>query len=404
MANTLKFGNGEWYGKQDTILAYNDENSNYKPLPFDYERGSTATRINKEGLIETVGANEPRIDYKDDVKGALLLEPSRTNSLLQSNQFDTTWSTSSGVTILSEQTISPDGNNNGWKFEKTAASYKSIGQSYTSSSETTFSIFAKKGTLNIITLFCNISGATNLYQRFDLENGIISTGSGMSSSNMEDYGNGWYKCSSTFTNANVTSLDYFPDFAEINSGYIYIFGAQAEQGSYSTSLINTQGTVQTRLADECEQTPPDGVIGQTELTIFYQGIVERLGGNDGHAITLSQSADGAGSSRVLLYRNSSNGNMYVYIQDTTTQFSTPLLANSNPQINDKYAIAIKDNDLVVYCNGVKVSENNYGTIPATQYLILNKWNNQINEQNKIKEVKLYNTRLSNSELAALTQV
>ena len=35
MANTLKFGNGEWYGKKDTILAYNDLNSNYKPLPFN---------------------------------------------------------------------------------------------------------------------------------------------------------------------------------------------------------------------------------------------------------------------------------------------------------------------------------------------------------------------------------
>ena len=182
----------------------------------------------------------------------------------------------------------------------------------------------------------------------------------------------------------------------------YLYGAQIEQGSYATSYIPTQGSVVTRLADECEQTPPSGIIGQTELTIFYQGLVERLGGSDGHAITLSQSADGAGSSRVLLYRNSSNGNMYVYVQDTTTQFSTPLLANSNPQINDKYAIAIKNNDLVVYCNGVKVSENNSGTLPSTQYLILNKWNNQINEQNKINQVKLYNTRLSNSELQALT--
>ena len=79
MANTLKFGNGEWYGKKDTILAYNDENNNYKPLPFDFSRGSSATVINKDGLIETVGSGEPRIDYKDNTKGALLLEPSRTN-------------------------------------------------------------------------------------------------------------------------------------------------------------------------------------------------------------------------------------------------------------------------------------------------------------------------------------
>ena len=77
--NTLKFGNGEWYGKKDTILAYNDENSNFKPLPFSFDRASSATRVNKDGLIETVGSGEPRIDYKDDSKGALLLEPSRSN-------------------------------------------------------------------------------------------------------------------------------------------------------------------------------------------------------------------------------------------------------------------------------------------------------------------------------------
>ena len=77
--NTLKFGNGEWYGKKDTILAYNDENSNFKPLPFSFDRASSATVVNKDGLIETVGSGEPRIDYKDDSKGALLLEPSRSN-------------------------------------------------------------------------------------------------------------------------------------------------------------------------------------------------------------------------------------------------------------------------------------------------------------------------------------
>ena len=99
MANTLKFGNGEWYGKKDTILAYNDENSNYKPLPFDFSRASSATVINKDGLIETVGSGQPRIDYKDDSKGALKLEPSRTNLITQSEAFGNTYWTKSGASI-----------------------------------------------------------------------------------------------------------------------------------------------------------------------------------------------------------------------------------------------------------------------------------------------------------------
>ena len=99
MANTLKFGNGEWYGKKDTILAYNDENSNYKPLPFDFSRASNATVINKDGLIEEVGSGQPRIDYLGNTKGALKLEPQRTNILTQSQAFDNAYWSKSGASV-----------------------------------------------------------------------------------------------------------------------------------------------------------------------------------------------------------------------------------------------------------------------------------------------------------------
>lgn len=79
MANTLKFGSGQWATKEGSTLAYNDENGNFKPLPFNFERSTSATRVNKQGLIEVVSNNEPRIDFKDDSNGALLLEPSRSN-------------------------------------------------------------------------------------------------------------------------------------------------------------------------------------------------------------------------------------------------------------------------------------------------------------------------------------
>ena len=34
MAHKLKFGNGKWATKKGSTLAYNDENNNFKPLPF----------------------------------------------------------------------------------------------------------------------------------------------------------------------------------------------------------------------------------------------------------------------------------------------------------------------------------------------------------------------------------
>ena len=86
-----------------------------------------------------------------------------------------------------------------------------------SSNETTFSIFAKKGTLSVITLFANISGDSNLYQRFDLENGIVDAGSGMSSNKIEDYGNGWYRCSSSI----IATTSHRFDMYVMQSSYTY---------------------------------------------------------------------------------------------------------------------------------------------------------------------------------------
>ena len=79
MAKTYKFGSGTWATKKGSTLAYSDTNNAFKPLPFSFERNSIATRVNKEGLIEVVGNDIPRIDYTDSTEGALLLENSATN-------------------------------------------------------------------------------------------------------------------------------------------------------------------------------------------------------------------------------------------------------------------------------------------------------------------------------------
>ena len=43
-----------------------------------------------------------------------------------------------------------------------------------------------------------------------------------------------------------------------------------EAGSYATSYIPTSGSAVTRVADACSQTTPDGVIGQTEGTMYAE--------------------------------------------------------------------------------------------------------------------------------------
>ena len=50
---------------------------------FDVVRGSAATRVNAEGLIEDVATNIPRLDYTDGT-ASILLEPQSTNLVVNS--------------------------------------------------------------------------------------------------------------------------------------------------------------------------------------------------------------------------------------------------------------------------------------------------------------------------------
>ena len=87
MANTLNVGNGDWATKENSLLGYNSENGNYKPLPFDFTRASNGTFVNKSGLIETAANGVPRIDFLGNTNGALFLEPQRTNLVTYSSDF-----------------------------------------------------------------------------------------------------------------------------------------------------------------------------------------------------------------------------------------------------------------------------------------------------------------------------
>ena len=54
---------------------------------FTVVRATEATRVNEAGLIETMGANVPRLDYSGGGCPVLLTEPQRTNYIVESNGF-----------------------------------------------------------------------------------------------------------------------------------------------------------------------------------------------------------------------------------------------------------------------------------------------------------------------------
>ena len=183
---------------------------------FTFSRGSNlaATRVDVNGLIE---------------KG-------RENLLLQSNQFDTTWSNVLSGSITSGQS-GYDGTNNAWKLSKGATAYRYIIQSLSVSGVYTYSLYAKADTLNQVTIF-NDTGGSSPYAKFSLVDGSVVASSGLIDSSATDAGNGWWRLSATF-NTTITTARIYPDFAETTAGNIYIQDAQLEAGLVATDYIET---------------------------------------------------------------------------------------------------------------------------------------------------------------------
>jgi len=393
MANTLKLGAGKWATGTDTVLAFNDENNNFKPLPFDFSRASSATVVNQSGLIETVGSGTPRIDFLGNTKGALLLEPTRTNSLVQSNQFDTTWTTTN-ATVTSGQ-IGVGGSSDAWLLSKSSVGGR-INQSISLNGVQTTSIYAKANTSNWIAF---ISGGSKTAY-FDLQNGVLGTISGTAiDAKIESVGNGWYRCS-LIQDVTLTQIRVYiaEDDLDVSgtSGSIYIQYAQVEAGSYATSYIPTSGSAVTRVAETCSQTVPDGVIGQTEGVLFMDVNLFARGQFSYFAIAPNLVSS---SNYIGIGINQSSFSFEVVISGTAVVAYN--FSNSSTG-NFKIAFAYKQNDFVAYVNGVQVMTDTSGAVLSCSQIGLNNFNQ--NQPFLYKQAKLYNTRLSNAELASLTTI
>ena len=404
MANTLELGNGKWATGKDTVLAFNDENNNFKPLPFSFSRDTSGTVVNKDGLIETVGSGEPRIDFKDNTKGALKLEPTRSNVLPYSEDFSQ-WDLVR-ATSTANSTISPDGKNNAYKIQSNVNTtngswYREIISSFSGSYE--LSVFAKSGTTDFLQL--RIDGVGGVV--YDLSNGVVKSQENATGS-VENYGNGWYRCKAQMSASSSTVIlmlvgneNMTPQsWATTNGNNIYLYGAQLEQGSYATSYIPTSGSAVTRVADACNQTPPDGVIGQTEGSIYSE--FKCLDSITNLILWMRDPSGGNYEDMIKLEVNDSNV-FRLEIREgngNSANITSSVLTVGNYY---KVAVAYKQNDYVVYINGVQIGTDSSGNVPTCSEMYIGRYIDGGIRMGVSKDLKLYNTRLSNSELAALTQ-
>ena len=410
MANTLNLGNGNWATKEDSLLAYNSENGNFKPLPFDFTRASSATVVNKDGLIETVGSGEPRIDFSNDAKGALLLEPTRSNLIPYSEAFDNAYWTKSGSSVTSGFT-SPKGDLSAFKLVEgtnTGVHYIYKTSVTVIAGKVTLSIRAKAGERNWIALR-ETASATGRY--FDLTNGVLGGvyGSAPDESTIKPLANGWYDISITVT-APSTTVSLFIYMIDVDGGVtytgdgtseIYIYGAQLEQGSYATSYIPTSGSAVTRVVDACNNGGNEQVINSTEGVLYAE--ISALA-ND---LTLRkiQLNDNTGNNNVTIDYYSTTNTVRANLWNGTSQYSyVHTLTDITSFI--KIAFLYNSNSFKLYIDGIKVNESFSGSTFASgtlKKLDLSTSSGTSAFYGNTKDLRVYNTALTDAELQALTK-
>ena len=400
--------------KENNLLAYNDENNIFKPIDFDFTRDSGATRVNEQGLIENVPIGVPRIDFSDG-KGSLLLEPQSTNLITYSEDFDNSYWTKLNSTITSNSEISPNGTQNADKLVdntvNTAHRFISTGFSTTSVNYTA-SIFVKKDEIRYTYLRVNDTSGTYISGTFDLQDGVVTQEENGDLS-IENFGNGWYRIIGTaISNANGLSyLELRTSKTPIYSNYIgngsdglYIWGAQLEQGSYATSYIPTSGSIGTRDAESCTNSGNDQVINSTEGVLYAE--ISALNSTASSSQYISISYGTYNNRASILFSSGSVNAIRTFLRvGGAVQID---VNNSVADVTDfnKIAFSYKENDFKVYINGSLASSDTSGSVWSTNTitkLSFSEINTSTNKfEGNVKDVKIYNTALTDQELIALT--
>ena len=333
--------------------------------------------IDNISVKESTKNNLARVDYTDGTS-SLLAEPQRTNLIPYSEDFSNgIWQKQTGVTPTynTTETLSPDGTYNATKFIGNGSSgVLRAGISITGVVARSVYLKSVTGTVNVVlkdpnqTVTSKSLTITTEWQRFDL------------------------------TEDNTIALQGIW-IDDIPVSGIYMWGAQLEEGSYATSYIPTDGSTVTRIQDQYEKTGISDLINSEEGVLFAE--MAALS-DDGTLRQLSLSGGSANTVRLILSSSANSVRLFIQVGGgTAIDFFYTLSDTTN---FFKAAIRYANNNFSLWVNGVKVKEQLSGTIFSANTLTSLGFDDGSSPSfyGKVKQLQVYKTALTDSELATLT--
>ena len=345
-----------------------------------FKNSSFSGSIDNVSVIEiTTDTSLPRINYEgfsydgsgnvvpDSGCGSWLFEPQSTNLITYSEDLSTYSTTNVTVSATTEK--SPINSVAPFLITETPASNQHfIGGNFISlNGNNTIFCFVKNvslgryfkiwgfglGALNEAVIF-----DTNTETIYEPPTSNVYVGG---SAKLEDYGNGWFRCSITINTTTTNSLaiglintvtgfgnnTYLGDITKS----VLITGIQVEQQSYATSYIPTSGTTVTRNQDLCTNGGSLASINSTEGVLYAE--IAALA-DDGTTRFLGLN-DGSNSNRVVILYFSSTNKIRAIVSSGGTKYVDINYQLTNILDFHKVAIKYKLNDFAFWIDGVEVA-------------------------------------------------
>lgn len=348
---------------------------------FDFTRGSTATRVNKDGIIETVGTNVPRLDYTNSECPSLLLEPQRTQlagyptAITSANSYVLT-----NGTLTANDSTAPDGSLTASTFQSTSANgqFQKL-KSASSGVQYSVSVYVKRKT-----------GTGTVYLR-----AVENTNTAVTVTDE------WTRVSATVTS---TSTNVRFGMALATSGdEIFVWGFQVEAGSYPTSFIpNADDSEVTRTVDVSKKENFADMPTDYPFTVYSNNKVDLINFNQWawSILDISSSVKYLGlaftnSGYIQLHRRNSNNDIDSIITTVTQgqdfKFAITFLSDTS------YRYSINGGATVTVTGGAIVDFDFNDILIGQQRVVVD-----TGYRNTSNDFRILNENVTSSELTELT--